>query len=74
MIHEGIDTTAIKPNPEATVTLQRGNHCFQLGDELVTFVARNLEPYRGFHTFMRTLPLLQRIENHISGCVRRAPY
>ena len=64
VIHEGIDTTAIKPNPEATVTLQRGNHCFQLGDELVTFVARNLEPYRGFHTFMRTLPLLQRLRPH----------
>jgi glycosyltransferase involved in cell wall biosynthesis len=61
VIHEGIDTAAIAPNPNATVTLQRQGLNFRPGAELVTFVARSLEPYRGVHTFLRSLPLLQRL-------------
>jgi glycosyltransferase involved in cell wall biosynthesis len=30
------------------------------GDPVITYVARNLEPYRGFHQFMRALEIVQR--------------
>jgi len=48
VIHDGIDTDALKRksiDPE---------------DELITYVSRNLEPYRGFHVFMRAIPEIQR--------------
>ena len=61
VIHDGIDTAAIAPEGSARLQLQRAGLSFAPGDELVSFVARNLEPYRGFHTFMRMLPLLQRL-------------
>lgn len=54
VIHDGIDTHAIKPNPE--VWLQLGPHKLTKNDEIITFVNRNMEPYRGYHTFMRALP------------------
>ena len=59
VIHEGIDTRLICPNPKATVQLRGAGVSFQPGDEVVSFAVRNLEPYRGFHVFMRMLPMLQ---------------
>jgi len=58
VIHEGIDTDALAPQPEARV--QIGDWQLAAGEPIVTYVARNLEPYRGFHTFMRCLPHLQK--------------
>lgn len=54
--HEGIDTDAIRPDSQAYVTLPRKELTLRAGDEVVTYVARNLEPYRGFPSFMRSLP------------------
>lgn len=60
VIHEGIDTARIGPLPDRRITLQKAGLTFRPGDEVVSFVARNLEPYRGFHRFLRMLPALQR--------------
>jgi len=55
IIHEGINVGVVKPNPEAVLSLPGGRE-FRRTDEVVTFVARNLEPLRGYHIFMRALP------------------
>jgi glycosyltransferase involved in cell wall biosynthesis len=57
VIHDGIDTTLCRPDPSAVLTLNDGT-TFTRHDEVVTYVARNLEPYRGFHTMMRALPTI----------------
>ncbi|MFM6132199.1 MAG: glycosyltransferase, partial [Sphaerospermopsis kisseleviana] len=61
VIHEGIDTEAVAPRAGSRIQLQQRQLSFTPGDEVISFVARNLEPYRGFHIFLRALPLLQRL-------------
>jgi glycosyltransferase involved in cell wall biosynthesis len=57
VVHDGIDTNAVAPNPQVSLTLN-GELKLSKQDEVITFVNRNLEPYRGYHTFMRALPAL----------------
>ena len=57
VVHDGIDTEAVAPNPAVSLTLN-GNIQLTRADEVITFVNRNLEPYRGYHIFMRALPEL----------------
>lgn len=57
LLAEGVDLDLCKPDPEAAKTsLTVGNLTVTPGQKLITYVARNLEPYRGFHTLMRALP------------------
>ena len=60
VIHDGIRTDLVCPNPEARLQLQTRNGPIAVGkgDEVITFVNRNLEPYRGYHQFMRALPAI----------------
>ena len=60
VIFDGIDTDTVAPQPDAVVQLQRAGVTLRAGDEVITFVNRNLEPYRGFHIFMRALPRILR--------------
>lgn len=55
VIHDGIDTDRIRPNPAARLQLPSGQ-VLAPGDEVLSYVSRNLEPYRGFHVFLRALP------------------
>jgi glycosyltransferase involved in cell wall biosynthesis len=54
VIHDGVDTDNLQPNPDAGFLLPNG-HELVAGAEVLTFVNRNLEPYRGYHIFMRAL-------------------
>ena len=58
VIFDGVDTNRIAPDPEATLILPDGRSLSR-DDAVLTFINRNLEPYRGFHVFMRALPELQ---------------
>jgi glycosyltransferase involved in cell wall biosynthesis len=59
VLPEGVNLDVCKPNPairQRMVTL--GGYKVAPTDKLVTFVVRDLEPYRGFHIMMRALPRL----------------
>lgn len=74
VIHEGIDTGIVKPDPEARWTLPNGR-VLTREDEVLTLVNRSMEPYRGFHIFMRALPEIQgrrpQAQTLIIGCDER---
>jgi glycosyltransferase involved in cell wall biosynthesis len=56
VIFDGIDTRSVRPDEQAFVRLNRAGIQLSRRDSVLTFVNRNLEPYRGFHVFMRALP------------------
>jgi glycosyltransferase involved in cell wall biosynthesis len=58
LVHEGIDTDLLGPDPQAQLQLPNGT-VVKAGEPVITYVARNLEPYRGFHSFMRALAHVQ---------------
>ncbi len=53
--HDGIDTDLVRPNPDAALKVS-DDLTLTRDDEVITFINRNLEPYRGYHIFMRALP------------------
>jgi glycosyltransferase involved in cell wall biosynthesis len=59
VIFDGVDTAVMRPDDQAQVALPNGQ-VVRAGDEVLTFVNRNLEPYRGYHTFMRALPAVMK--------------
>jgi len=61
VIHEGVDTAVVRPESSTRLWLA-GGLSLSRNDLVITYSARNLEPYRGFHVMMRTLPTL--LERH----------
>lgn len=55
VLHEGIDTQKLQPDPGMKIRLADGTR-FHAGEEILTFINRGMEPYRGLHIFLRALP------------------
>lgn len=61
ILSEGVDLDVCRPDPDAMHRrFSNGDFAVEPGKKLVTYVSRDLEPYRGFHIMMRALPSLLR--------------
>ena len=57
VIHDGINTDICAPVADAELTLPNGK-TLKKGQEIITYIVRNLEPYRGFPTYMQVVERL----------------
>ena len=66
VLREGVDLKTCRPKPALRrQALDLAGFRIEPSDTLVTYVARDLEPYRGFHTVMRALPRLHRLRGNL---------
>ena len=66
LIWEGVDLDMCSPDPGAHRKILRiGDMMIEPTDKLITYVSRDLEPYRGFHVMMRALPDLMRMRKDV---------
>lgn len=59
IIHEGIDTDAIRPRDNPVLTFKSGRK-IDRSTPIITLINRTLEPLRGFNVFMRALPAVMK--------------
>lgn len=67
VLHDGVDTAFFSPNQKASVTI--GEVTLTADDEVVTYVARGMEPYRGFPQFMELVSKLQKLRPNLHAVV-----
>lgn len=66
LLWEGVDLDICKPNPKVRrAPLTLGGMTIEPSDKLITYVSRDLEPYRGFPLMMRAIPYLLRTRKDI---------
>lgn len=59
VLHDGVDTDFFRPKPDAKLALPAIGLDLSQVNEIVTYVARGMEPYRGFPQFMKAVALIQ---------------
>jgi glycosyltransferase involved in cell wall biosynthesis len=66
LLPEGVNLDVCKPNPQARRrNLVIAGTTVRPDEKLVTYVVRDLEPYRGFHVMMRAVPHLLRARKDV---------
>jgi glycosyltransferase involved in cell wall biosynthesis len=60
VLHDGVDTRFFSPNKLEKLVLPELNLDLSDAEEIVTYVSRGLEPYRGFPQFMKAMSILQK--------------
>jgi len=67
VIHDGIETGLCIPNPETKLVISQINLDLSDVDEIVTYVSRGMEPYRGFSQFMEAVQIIleKRLNAHV---------
>jgi glycosyltransferase involved in cell wall biosynthesis len=69
LLWEGVDLNVCRPDEGRRRPLTVGNLVVRPSDKLITYVARNLEPYRGFHSLMRALPRIMNARSDVKAVV-----
>ena len=64
VLHDGVDTEFFQPQPGTKLVLPEINLDLSQVEELVTYVSRGMEPYRGFPQFMEAIARLQERRPH----------
>jgi glycosyltransferase involved in cell wall biosynthesis len=66
LLPEAVNLDVCKPNAQVRRrNLKIGDAVIKPGEKLITYVARDLEPYRGFHVMMRAVPHLLRARKDV---------
>jgi glycosyltransferase involved in cell wall biosynthesis len=65
LLREGVQLDICKPATSRKKPLRIGDITVSPSEKLVTYVARDLEPYRGFHVMMRAIPRLLRARKDV---------
>lgn len=64
VIHDGINTESCRPQPGKKLVLPQIGLDLSEAKEIVTYVGRGMEPYRGFPQFMEAVAEVQRRRPH----------
>ncbi len=69
VVHDGVDCDFYHPVPNATMKLDRVKLDLTRVSEIVTYVTRGMEPFRGFPQVMRAIALLQQRRPHLHAVI-----